>query len=298
MRRTGITAVVFVLFGLLAGAAQAKNVSEQHVSQKQDDVVAYWTQARMKGAVPADRARQAGSPKGAAGKGGKTATYPYTSFEVQPPYTAFPASTNGKVFFTEKGVDYVCSGTALTSGNHSVVWTAGHCVNEGPGAFVTNWSFVPAYRDGARPLGTWTARDLLTTTQWQSTGDFSYDLGAAVVNTNGASTLTDVTGGRGIAFNYDANQHYVSYGYPAAKPFNGQRLWACDAQLGTRDTSLAPPSMGIGCNMTGGSSGGGWIVGNDVYSVNSYHYTQVRDVMYGPYQGSVAQDLFNRAASR
>ena len=40
----------------------------------------------------------------------------------------------GQVFFTMGGSNYVCSGTAAASGNQSVVTTAGHCVNEGPGA--------------------------------------------------------------------------------------------------------------------------------------------------------------------
>ena len=83
---------------------------------------------------------------------------PFTRYE---PATYNPA--HGKVFFSDGSANYVCSGTALTSGNESVVWTAGHCVNEGPGAFYTNWAFVPAYKDGARPYGTWTARTLLTT---------------------------------------------------------------------------------------------------------------------------------------
>ena len=96
----------------------------------------------------AGRARQ-----GRGGKGPK-ASYPFTRYE---PATYNPA--HGKVFFTDSGVNYVCSGTALTSGNKSVVWTAGHCVNEGPGAYYTNWAFVPAYKDGARPYGTWAARD-------------------------------------------------------------------------------------------------------------------------------------------
>ena len=51
----------------------------------------------------------------------------------------------------------------MRSANRDTVLTAGHCVNDGPGAFHTNWMFVPGYRDGARPYGTWTARDLLTT---------------------------------------------------------------------------------------------------------------------------------------
>jgi hypothetical protein len=49
--------------------------------------------------------------------------------------------------------------------------------------------------------------------------------------------------------------------------------------------------------MTGGSSGGGWIVGSNLYSVNSYGYSNQRNVMYGPYQGSVAQSLYNQATA-
>ena len=66
------------------------------------------------------------------------------------------------MFFTLGGNDYVCSGTALLSGNKSVVWTAGHCVNEGPGDFATNWEFVPAYKDGSAPLGVYVADNLIT----------------------------------------------------------------------------------------------------------------------------------------
>ena len=68
----------------------------------------------------------------------KALAYPFTRYE---PATYNPA--HGKVFFSDGASNYVCSGTALSSGNQSVVWTAGHCVNEGPGGFYTNWAFVP-----------------------------------------------------------------------------------------------------------------------------------------------------------
>jgi hypothetical protein len=296
MRPISTILLAAVLAALGAGTATAKP-SPHPVRESPAAVRAYWTPARMKAAIPADRIRAArgGSAKRKPGGG---STYPYTSYEVTSSYTTPPTSTHGKVFFTERGVNYVCSGTALTSGNHSTVWTAGHCVNEGPGAYVTNWSFVPAYKDGAAPLGTWPATSLTTTDQWRTTGDFAFDLGAAVVahNTSGQA-LTDVTGGRTVRFNYDpAALRFLSYGYPAASPFNGQRLWACDAPLGTRDTSVSPATMGIGCNMTGGSSGGGWIVGNDVVSVNSYGYSTLKNVMFGPFQGSVAQSLYDTAS--
>ncbi len=222
---------------------------------------------------------------------------PWTSAEITTPYTQAPTSTHGKVFFTLGGGDYVCSGTALLSGNKSVVWTAGHCVNEGPGAFATNWEFVPAYKDGSAPLGVYVAENLFTTSAWGNAGDFSYDLGAAVVGPAGGTALTDRVGGRGIAFNSSRSQTYNSYGYPAAPPFTGERLWRCNSPLQTSDNSANPPTLGIGCDMTGGSSGGGWIVGSNVVSVNSYGYDNQPDVMYGPYQGSVAQSLYNAAAA-
>jgi hypothetical protein len=47
--------------------------------------------------------------------------------------------------------------------------------------------------------------------------------------------------------------------------------------------------------MTSGASGGSWVAGTDVLSVNSYGYTARPDVMYGPYQGPEAQALFASA---
>lgn len=266
-----------------AGAA----VDAKRVTQSKAAVTKYWTKARMQAATPADQVIDA------AGRVRRAAAA-FDSYEHPTPYPP----EHGKVFFTLGGTNYVCSGTALDSSNGSVVWTAGHCVNEGPGAYATNWAFVPAYRDGSAPYGTWTARTLLSSSQWANGGDISYDNGAAVMNTSGGNTLNSVVGGRGIAFNYARNQFYRSYGYPAAPPFTGERLWVCESQLSHSDPSTSPQTMAIGCDMTGGSSGGGWVVGDSVYSVNSYGYLTEPNVMYGPYQGSEAQSLYSSASSR
>jgi V8-like Glu-specific endopeptidase len=277
---------------LLAAPAADARVETKQVSQSKSSVTSYWTAERMQQAKPAEQ--QFG---GAAEQAKAAAPLPWTSAEITTPYTQAPTSTHGKVFFTLGGGDYVCSGTALLSGNKSTVWTAGHCVNEGPGAFATNWQFVPAYKDGSAPLGVYVAENLLTPTAWKNSGDFSYDLGAAVVAPAGGTALTDRVGGRGIAFNTSRSQTYNSYGYPAAPPFTGERLWRCNSPLQTSDNSANPATLGIGCDMTGGSSGGGWIVGSNVVSVNSYGYGNQPNVMYGPYQGSVAQSLYNAAAA-
>jgi hypothetical protein len=291
MSRPGVLLALAACALIAVPAAQAARVESKAVKQDKKAVEEYWTAERMENAIPA-REQRAGEPRGQAKKAPRG-----TAQQIAPPYTSAPTRTNGKVFFTDDGLNYVCSGTALLSGNKSTVWTAGHCVHDGAQNFHTNWAFVPAYADGQRPYGTWTARDLFTTSGWADGGDFSYDNGAAVVSTNGGSSLTDVVGGRDIVFNYNRSQTYAAHGYPAASPFNGQRLWVCSSPLRYNDTSADPATMGIDCDMTGGSSGGGWIAGDAVASVNSYGYRTLPNVMFGPYQGSISQSLYTQAAS-
>ena len=109
-------------------------------------------------------------------------------------------------------------------------------------------------------------------------------------------------GGQGIAFNQPRPQEYVSGGYPADYPFDGKTLYVCDAPLGGNDRSASPPTIAIGCDMTGGSSGGGWIVNmkdglGTLVSVNSYGYFSQPDAMYGPYQGNAAERLYDQAST-
>jgi hypothetical protein len=294
LRRLIIAPALLATF-VLAGPAQAQ-VRERGTDSAaaRSSVEDYWTADRMQSAKPAERIIES---DGSVSKSAAAAPLPWTSQEVTTAYTNAPTRTHGKVFFTLGGVDYVCSGTALLSGNKSVVWTAGHCVNEGPGDFATNWEFVPAYKDGTAPLGVYVADNLFTSAAWGNSGDMSYDFGAAVVAPAGGTALTDRVGGRGITFNYNRSQNYVSYGYPAAPPFTGERLWTCSSPLQTSDNSASPATMGIGCDMTGGSSGGGWIVGGNLYSENSYGYSNQPNVMFGPYLDSVAQSVYNAAAA-
>src|SRR5207302_754396 len=121
--------------------------------------------------------------------------------------------TAGRVFFLFNGAKASCSGDAVTSGNKSVVITAGHCVKY-QGTWHTNWVFVPGYNNGNAPYGEWPAKATLTTPQWESNEDLNYDVGAAVVNQVNGQSLTDVVGGQGIAFNQNRNQDMHGFGYP------------------------------------------------------------------------------------
>jgi len=286
MKRLAFLAIV--LFGLSGAAAQARPIVHKS-RETRDQVLRYWTAERMKNAVPAQRTRQAKASAGSTTTGA-------TSFESPLPYP----SAHGKVFFTDSGVNYVCSGTALVSTNKSVVWTAGHCVNEGPGAFYKNFMFVPAYRDGAAPYGKFAGPTLLTTSGWQTQGEFGVDEGAAVVGRNASGqTLTDAVAERSIVFNSTRNQRYKLYGYPAAKRFSGGRLMICDTAWSRNDTSTNPDDMGVPCDMTGGSSGGGWVTSTGaVASVVSYGYNGLKNVLFGPHLETQAQQLYSTAQTR
>ncbi|PSL06868.1 hypothetical protein CLV30_102257 [Haloactinopolyspora alba] len=263
-------------------------VSHQLPTLEAQDATQGWTAERMEAAIPADVRR---TPHG------RAAPAPHGADVAPAADPESPRPELGKVFFTLGGVDYVCSGTATTSQNRDVVTTAGHCVHEGDGgAFASSFTFVPAYDDGAAPHGQWSASTLYTSSGWANSGDFAVDVGFAVLNENASGqSLTDVVGSYPIAFDQPRGLTYTSYGYPAGSPFDGQQLYSCSGAA--HDDPYGAGTQGIPCNMTGGSSGGGWITGGSLNSVNSYKYTNDPNTMYGPYFGSTARAVYDAAAT-
>jgi V8-like Glu-specific endopeptidase len=81
---------------------------------------------------------------------------------VLTPYTTYPYSTVGKVFFRQNGRSWVASAASI--GNNGI-FTAGHVVHAGnnqASGWSTNMVFVPAYKDGVAPFGQFTVRQLFT----------------------------------------------------------------------------------------------------------------------------------------
>ncbi|MEV4104321.1 peptidase [Nonomuraea sp. NPDC049649] len=210
--------------------------------------------------------------------------------------------TSGRLFFTTaQGANASCSGTAVTSANESVVMTAGHCVKLN-GAAHRNVAFVPAFDNGRRPFGTWVATRLFTTQQWNAREDINFDIAAAVVAPLEGRTLTDVVGGQGVAFNQARQQQMFLFGYPAAAPFDGSRLIYCSGRA--FNDPVATRGQGVRCNMTGGSSGGGWFLGFNeqtglgmLNSVNSFTYDFAPGFMFGPFFGDEAMRVYQAAQS-
>jgi hypothetical protein len=315
----GTTAIVAALLGLLAlgtaGASADPLVSA--VNQSSASVRAYWTKGRMQNAQPAP-VLESGSLDQAAAPTQSSAKTSGKATAVSNP-ASFPNRTNGKVFMTiPDGIDqgdYECSGTAVQASNRSLVWTAGHCGFDSPedpfplsrfdcDCFVTNFEFVPGYNNGAKPYGEWPAASIATTSQWHDSGDSAYDFSAVRVKPRNRKRLQDVVGGRRLGFGQPRDVHYNAFGYPSEAPFDGERQYKCASGYEGADNSVGPPyPIRISCDMTPGSSGGGWVIKRRhrhhfrhyVVSLTSYGYDTEPDFLYGPYQGGVAKSLYQAA---
>lgn len=285
-------------------AATAVSSPAATTTASQAAITDYWTADRMHGAAAGDvigaKAAAKAAANGAASapaKVGTPTTVPSTQATTEANLKLAPVPTIGKVFFTLGGLDYVCSGNVVSASNSDVVSTAGHCVNEGPGDFATNWAFVPAYDNGDAPYGTWTARTLVAPSGWVNSGDINVDTGFAVMNVRGGQHIAAVTGSTGVAFNQSTGLSYTLRGYPAAAPFDGETLQGCSGTA-SADTYGGTQSQGVPCDMTGGSSGGPWFLSSGVQnSINSFGYDAVSNTMFGPYWGSVIQGAYDSAST-
>jgi hypothetical protein len=297
-------AVALALTALSSPLAAAGDVASHRAAERPAKVRDYWTPARMRSAEPADLVLTA------AGELVRAASEPRAASDVSDTSAGFPGRVHGKVFFTIAGGsepgDYVCSGTAVRSNRHTLAWTAGHCVNdpEFGGGFAINWTFVPGYRNGDEPFGEWPAEELLTTPAWADDADIRQDHGAAVLARNPEGQgIEDVIGARPIDFRLAREQQFTAFGYPAQPTlfeptFDGERLYSCGSAVTGSDNppGNGPETLQIDCDMSGGSSGGGWVTANgSVNGLVSYGYELDFDHLYGPYFGIDARRLFQEA---
>lgn len=226
----------------------------------------------------------------------------FETFEITDP-SQFPYSTQGKIVaFDSPTTGWVCSGTIVSSESESLVLTAAHCVVKDDGTRPIRIIFIPGYRNGglgAGPFGVWEASQATFLQGYLSPAggepNYEYDLAAFRVSPLNGMTIQDRVGARGYLFNAPASQSFQVFGYPADAPFDGEKLWTCKSQSGERlNVGVGPDMVSMGCDMTQGSSGGGWIVnGEQITSVVSIGIDSRPNVLFGPYFGSAAQTLWS-----
>ena len=298
MRRIAISvAAVSLLAALTVPVAVA--APPPGVPAADPAVIAHWTPARMAQAQWRDRTLPTPRAKPGGGGGGSGTVVTGASWAKG----GAVVKATGKVYFEMGGGAWICTGTVITDtrSGYSVVLTAGHCaVDETTGAFATNWLFIPSfdtsptYTCASTTFGCWTAVSLVATTKFATAGGFTTtatlnDWAFAVVGAGSKGGQLDATVGS-FPLSVTAAAKGVtaySFGYPAAGKYHGSDLTYCAGPI-TEDPNNGNATWGLGCDMTGGSSGGPWFTSFDaktgsgvVSSLNSYGYSGVK-YMFGP----------------
>ena len=326
LTKLALLAVPVLLLSLVPATASAAGPSQQ--AQARADVLAYWTPERMKSArwldVTYDKAAKEGrlvsrsqfQPVGT-NNGSWNGTASNGDDEI--------ARVTGRVYFAFGQSAYICSGSVIRDGSragYSTVLTAAHCVyDQKKGKFATKWLFIPdfdaapTYTCADTYLGCWNAvsivtRSEFTTARRLTNSALQHDWAFVVVGGGGktgtASQLDEAvnltTGATGLQLAAAAqplNTVMTAIGYPAAAPYNGNNLTYCQNPV-TRDANTSNTTYKMSCLMTGGSSGGPWVLNGgsgfnaSATSLNSYGYTGDTN-MYGPIFGSNTQATFAAA---
>ncbi|MET8514123.1 hypothetical protein [Streptomyces sp. NPDC005077] len=216
---------------------------------------------------------------------------PVQATNAQTPYHD-SAAESGKLFFDGPEGSMVCSATVVKDpahpGKSNLVWTAGHCVHAGKkGGWYRNIAFVPSYNNSGlsiaelqnapkeqiAPYGVWWGQWAQTSDQWIAEGgptggqgapyDFAVLHVAPEKGATGKSLEETVGAALPVDFNVPAVPRIDSMtatGFPAAPPYDGQKLLQCKDKPGRLSLTKEDPTMyRVGCTMTGGSSGGGWV---------------------------------------
>lgn len=252
-------------------------------------VARYWTPSRMRSARPLDEIVRPHAGGGvASGEEFAGASFAGVADVTVPPYTAV-----GRVFLKIGKYAGFCSGTAINSASRRLVLTAGHCLydilpNHRIPTPARYFDFVPAYTDGEAPFGEFIGRRGILPRPWLRSVNENFDMAAVLTEPNaaGLNVADAVGGGLPIAIDRPRDQAYQVLGYPGA---NRKRMQECDARFSGDDrltyAFAGPPSIGVGCYMGEGASGGPWLIeeGTEVGGITTYGHIKNFTHTFGPY---------------
>jgi hypothetical protein len=321
-RRVLLVAAAIGLIGSIAAAPglaiAADPASDGAQTAVQRHAIEYWTEERIRDAVPRDLILEgdpdapgevpAGiAPAGTAAIGGA-------------PWTAGGAilQRSGRILFTLGGTDFSCSGSIVSDAGdpaYSLVIMAAHCAHhEGLDVFATEWVFIPAWDLTPDPsscddttYGCWAAQALVIHEGWAneevlSVAAVQHDYAFAVVGSGGhGGTQLDALGAYPVRIGgVSIGDQLHAFGYPANDPYEGNELIYCLDNAGTDPVTGA---WRLTCDMTGGASGGPWLYGaadpaagsGQVASVSSYIKNPSDGGLYGPRFDSTTQVVYTAA---
>jgi hypothetical protein len=287
---------VAIACAVAAAPGASARVVSRHASSG-SAAARYWTAERMARARPLEVVRRGGEAR----LRRAPQPPPFESFQVPDP-TAPPLPAHGKVFGFLPGFGgFECSATVVDDPSRTVVMTAGHCVYDPrTRTAARRLAFVPAYDDGARPFGRWTASTSRSTQGWIRSENYDFDYATLTMRPHNGALIEDVVGGRPLGVNTPREQTYNAYGYPVNFA-RAQKMWTCRGPYAGDDPRPipgGPPPVGMACDMKAGASGGGWVddLGRLV-SVTSFGYGARKGFLYGPYLTPKAARLVARSGA-
>ncbi|MCT4352527.1 hypothetical protein M5362_05185 [Streptomyces sp. Je 1-79] len=292
-----------------------------------------WDPDRMRDAQRPDKPVEEGDISGDEGVTDPTPARVRAKAVPAPYHSNVPEA--GKVFFDGPEGSMVCSATVVKDpanpGKSNMVWTAGHCVHAGKkGGWYRNIAFVPSYNDRSlptaklqeatreqvAPYGVWWGDWAQTSEQWISEGAATggqgapYDFAVIHVTPEKGGTGKSLEETVGSALPVDFNAPAVSKiasmeatGYPAGPPFDGQKMYQCKDKPGRLSVKADQPTMHrIGCTMTGGSSGGGWVAAGKDGKPALVSNTSIGPVtagwLAGPRLGAEAKGIYDEVSKK
>ncbi|MFD8594100.1 trypsin-like serine peptidase [Kitasatospora sp. NPDC059646] len=311
LRPVALTSVLAV--GVV-GAIAAAGVLSLHLRDPQQrpstDAVAAAGAAPVRPASPAAVASPAAGPDTAGGAGeppgalnAAPSTGPAAGATRQIPPTAPPdvrlgstaaAPVNaesarvGALFDGNVGPgDHFCTASVIDSPGRNLILTAAHCLSG-----VGDVTFVPGYRDGQAPYGSWQVTKVYTADGWRNGDDPDEDFAVLAVAPRDGVRIEDAVGGNPIAVGAAWTVQSRLYGYPAGS----ETPVVCTNVTGREDTYQRQ----IDCpSFPGGTSGGPFIdaaTGQVVGVIGGYQQGgDTDDTSYSAYFDHTVADLIARA---
>ncbi|MFD4397044.1 trypsin-like serine peptidase [Kitasatospora sp. NPDC058478] len=186
------------------------------------------------------------------------------------------AATVGALFSGAAAAgNHFCTASVLHSPGGNLLLTAAHCLGSAGGV-----TFVPGYRDGSAPYGSWQVTAVHTTTGWSQKGDQDEDFAILETAPNNGRNVEDVVGGNRLGADEPFGATVRLYGYPG----DAEEPILCTNTTGRQSTYQRV----IDCPAyPSGTSGGPWInvaTGDVVGAIGGYQQGgDSDDVSYSAY---------------
>mmetsp|Transcript_55462 Transcript_55462/g.161992 ORF Transcript_55462/g.161992 Transcript_55462/m.161992 type:complete len:387 (+) Transcript_55462:52-1212(+) len=226
-----------------------------------------------------------------------------------------PARNIGKIFFRRSGQLSACSGSLIQD---RLVLTASHCLYDfGSGEWSEHVVFIPCYPHRQVQYH-WQVMHVIER-RWRSASyrtlggyhvPWNSDVGMILLKESTShlgwlgtsSSHFDLAGTQAVAYGYPATEHYEADSQGGRVMFSvsgviGNYHWACPSWWAGRTWQCRASIQLLHDDMTGGGSGGPWIVGTHVVGLNSNSHITEGGSAWSPWFNREFHELYVRMNS-